>query len=186
MTTHPSDQHLDERDLSAAVAGLDLEDAARHHLAACLTCRRRVDAAAGLIQTRRDLQRTDEPDWHAQHRSIMVRLPAAAPEAPAERQNEPTTILAWPARLLSQRSAHRSLLAAAAALIVAAGLLALTRPWLPVRAPTITAAEVPVEDILAEVDAMLAEDQLPGFEPLDPIVPDLEEIQAHYTHNGAS
>jgi len=182
MTAHPCDQHLDEHALSAAVAGLDLEARDRQHLDGCLTCRRRVESARSLLEAARDRQRADEPDWWAQHRAIMARLPGAAPLAPVA-ADQPAAAPGWPARLLRRPAVRRPLMAAAAALIVAVGLLALNRPWQPTQSP---AGDIAVEDILAEVDAMLAEDQLPGFEPLEPIVPDLDEIQAYSASNGAS
>jgi hypothetical protein len=58
------------------------------------------------------------------------------------------------------------LLAVAAVVIAAIGLRAL---WLPTSSvePVID-SELPVEQILAEVDAMLADDAIPGFELVDP------------------
>ena len=59
----------------------------------------------------------------------------------------------------------RPLLAIAAVLVAAVGLRAL---WTP--APTAdpgVISELPVEQILAEVEAMLADDSIPGFELID-------------------
>ena len=46
--------HLEEHELSSAVAGLDLDEAAREHLRSCLVCRRQVAAMEDLIGERRD------------------------------------------------------------------------------------------------------------------------------------
>ena len=72
------------------------------------------------------------------------------------------------------------LLAAAAVLLMAIGIRVL---WVPGTPPVPVAdGEILVEEILAEVDAMLADDYLPGFESIDPGVSDLESI----LENGAS
>ena len=59
----------------------------------------------------------------------------------------------------------RPLLAVAAVLVAAIGLRALWAPA-PVVDPGVV-SELPVEQILAEVDAMLADDSIPGLELLD-------------------
>ena len=67
----------------------------------------------------------------------------------------------------------------AAALLVAVGLR-LTAPPSEVVPPV--DEDLPIEQILAEVDAVLADDGLPGFEPIDPGVDD----PASLFENGAS
>ena len=79
----------------------------------------------------------------------------------------------------TRRRWTRPLLVAAAALVAAIGLRALWAPA-PVVVENGTVSELPVEQILAEVDAVLADDSIPGFEIIDP---GLEE--AIY-ENGAS
>jgi anti-sigma factor RsiW len=155
--------HLDERQLSAAVAGLDLDPGAEKHLASCLSCRQDVAAFAALIDARRDEMAAETPDWDRQRSEILLRLP----NVPGRR---PPVARRW----------IRPLLAAAAAVVVAVGLELL---WSP--APTvdpIADLEVPIEQILADVDAVLADESLPGFESIDPGVDDLES----YFENGAS
>ena len=96
-----------------------------------------------------------------QRQEILLRLPSAPTGQPARRR-------VW----------TRPLLAVAAVLVAAIGLRAL---WTP--APTadpVGDTELPVEQILAEVDAMLADDSIPGFEFIDPGID--EEI----FENGAS
>ena len=74
----------------------------------------------------------------------------------------------------------RPLLAAAAVLLMVIGLRVLWVPGTPVEPQA--NGEIAVEEILAEVDAVLANDDLPGFESIDPGVSDLESI----LENGAS
>jgi hypothetical protein len=151
MTTH-----LDDNDLSRAMAQLPLEAAAADHLAQCLICRRRVEAFGEQLDGLRRARLGDEPDWEAQRLAVLERLPPGA------------TVVALAPR-------RRVRLLAAAALILAAlglGALQLSR-----RQPQPT-APVPVERILAEVNATLDGPVYPGFEALEPIVPDADELQA--------
>lgn len=167
-------QHLEESVITAAVAGLELDPGAREHLETCVHCRSRAAAMRRLIESRRGQMLIREPDWQAQRAAILGRLHSSAPR-PARQAEGLVSIRA-------QRRWLRPLLAAAAVLMAATGLLVVNQPWQPVTSQ----AEVPVEQILAEVDAMLASETLPGFEALDSIVPNIEEIEAHYHQNGAS
>jgi hypothetical protein len=143
-------KHLDEHEITAAVAGLELEAAAAEHLGSCLSCRQRVSEMRDLIDARqRDLE-AGAPDWERQRQKILARLPSAATVQPMRRRR------VW----------TRPLLAVAAVLVAAIGLRAL---WMP--APSVdplSDSELPVEQILAEVDAVLADDSIPGFELIDP------------------
>jgi len=141
--------HLDEREISAAVAGLELAGPATEHLESCLECRRRVADTAQLIGRRRAAQTNGEPDWEVARAAVLARLPEVESERAASRR------LRW----------WRPLAAAAAvvAIAVAVGLLAPGRV-----ADKETSTEIPVEEILAEVDALLADDSIPGFELIDP------------------
>ena len=148
--------HLKDHDVTAAVAGLDLDPAPRDHLESCLDCRRQVAAMQELIEARRDRMRAGEPDWDRQRAEVLSRLPAAGAVQPP-----------WNRRL-------RPLLAAAAAALVA---VALTLLWAPAREPKVVAApELQVEEILADVDALLADDSLPGFEAIDPGLDNPEDL----------
>ena len=140
--------HLEEHEITAAVAGLELEAAAEEHLGSCVSCRRQVTDMQGVIDARRGTLEAEAPDWERQRQEIMLQLPA--------------TPLARPLR---RRSWTRPLLAVAAVLLAAIGLRALWAPA-PVVDPGVI-SEVPVEQILAEVDAMLADDSIPGFELID-------------------
>jgi len=140
--------HLEENELTAVVAGLELEAAAEEHLGSCVSCRRQVSAMRDVIDARRGDLEDEAPDWVRQRREIMSQLPPAPAVRPMRRS--PWT---------------RPLLAIAAVLVAAVGLRAL---WTP--APTAdpgVISELPVEQILAEVDAMLADDSIPGFELID-------------------
>ena len=140
--------HLEENELTAVVAGLELEAAAEEHLGSCVSCRRQVSAMRDVIDARRGDLEAEAPDWVRQRREIMSQLPPAPAVRPMRRSP-------W----------IRPLLAIAAVLVAAVGLRAL---WTP--APTAdpgVISELPVEQILAEVDAMLADDSIPGFELID-------------------
>jgi anti-sigma factor RsiW len=140
--------HLEEHEITAAVAGLELETTAEEHLGSCLSCRRQVAAMRDVIGARRGGLEAEAPDWDRQRREIMLQLPSTPATQPKRRH--PWT---------------RPLLAIAAVLVAAVGLRAL---WTP--APTAdpgVISELPVEQILAEVDAMLADDSIPGFELID-------------------
>ena len=153
--------HLDEHEITAAIAGLELETATAEHLGSCLSCRQRVSAMRDLIDVRRQDFEKETPDWERQQQEILLQLPSAPMDQPARRR-------VW----------TRPLLAVAAVLVAAVGLRALWTPAPPVD-PGI-GSELPVEQILAEVDAMLADDSIPGFERIDPGID--EEI----FENGAS
>jgi hypothetical protein len=141
--------HLDENEISTAVAGLDLEVAAEEHLASCLTCRQQVSSMWELIDARRQGLESEVPDWERQRQEILLRLPSA-PSIGSPRHR------LW----------IRPLLAVAAVLLAAIGLRTLWTTAPP--AEVTAAAELPVEQILAEVDAVLADDSIPGFEVIEP------------------
>ena len=139
--------HLEEHEITAAVAGLELEAAVEEHLGSCVSCRRQVFAMREVIDARLEDLEAEAPDWERQRQEIMLQLPA--------------TPIARPKRRLWTRP----LLAVAAVLVAAIGLRALWEPALVVDPGVVS--ELPVEQILAEVDAMLADDSIPGFELLD-------------------
>ena len=137
--------HLEEHEFTAAVAGLELEAAAEEHLGSCVSCRRQVSAMRDVIDARRGDLEAEAPDWEWQRQEIMSQLPSA-----------PTV------RPMRRRPWTRPLLAIAAILVAAIGLRALWTPASVVDPGVVS--ELPVEQILADVDAMLADDSIPGFE----------------------
>jgi len=146
-------RHLDEAEIAAAVAGLELRPAARGHLEACLHCRQRVGMVRDAIVLRRAALEAEAPDWDAQRAGVLAALG----------QQESAARNRW----------RRGVLAAAAAAALAAGLAAVA----PRPRPSVTAS-LPVERILAEVDATLDRDAVPGLEPLDVLVPAPAELEA--------
>lgn len=157
--------HLEERDLARAAAELPLDPAAESHLASCLACRRRVAGSRELLAVRRRQSRSGEPDWEAQRRAILGRLEAPGAEVVA----------------LAPRRRWRAL-AAAAGIAAAIGLGLVTHRGSLTPG---TESELPVEQILAEVEATLDGPRYPGFEPLESIVPGADELEAAYS-NGTS
>jgi len=155
--------HLDEHQITAAVAGLELEPEAEEHLVSCLSCRQRVAAFKDLIDARGEQMAAEMPDWDRQQAEILLQLPKSLTGRPAKTRR-------W----------TRALFAAAAAVLVAVGLEFMWSPA-PMGEPVVE-LEVPIEQILAEVDAALADDSLPGFESIDPGVDDPKS----YFENGAS
>ena len=155
-------KHLNDEELSMAVAGQDISPEAEDHLSVCMSCRQEVDALRGAIGRRRATLESQAPDWQSQQRAVMDRL-AAGPvdtQPPARR---------W----------LRPFMAVAATLVIAVGVGVLIPPGTIDAPPT---EELPIEEILAEVDALLADDSLPGFESIDPGFDDPESI----FENGAS
>ena len=140
--------HLDEHEITAAVSGLELEGAAVEHLGSCLSCRQQVSSMRKVIDARRQRLEAEAPDWERQTQEILLRLRSPSMASPERRR--------W----------TRPLLAVAAVVVAAVGLRAL---WIPLP-PTdpATGSELPVEQILAEVEAVLADDSIPGFELIDP------------------
>ncbi len=153
--------HLEEHEFTAAVAGLELEAAAEEHLGSCVICRRQVSVMRELIDTRRSDLEAEAPDWERQRQEIMMQLPSTQT-----------------ARFRRGRRWARPLLAVAAVVVAAIGLRALWAPA-PVADPAVV-SELPVEQILAEVDAMLADDSIPGLELID------QEMDDAIFENGAS
>ncbi|MEE4270276.1 MAG: hypothetical protein V2I67_01295 [Thermoanaerobaculales bacterium] len=155
-------RHLNPEEITAVAAGLEIDDAAQRHLDSCVACRAEVERLDGVIDARRAEIVAEEPDWAASKTAVMDRLPeSAAPDA----TRKPRWV--------------RPALAAAAAVVVAVGLGVL-RPENPVD-PT-TGGDPAVEEILAEMDELLSDDGIPGFEIIDPESGDLEA----YFDNGAS
>ena len=155
--------HLEDHEFTAAVEGLDLAPGAAEHLASCISCRQQVDVLEGAIAERRGEMEVGAPDWDRQREEILSRLGSAPPE-----------------NAVASRRRWQPLLAAAAVVVVAVGLGSL---WRPSGAPeTVLTPEIAIEEILAEVDAVLADDSLPGFESIDPGVDDPESL----FENGAS
>ena len=156
--------HLTEHEITAAVVGGELTPAAEGHLLECLPCRRRVGELTSLLAERRRQVAAEEPDWDAQRRAVMSALPT-----------EPAVVIgrSHPHRWL------RPLLAAAAVLLVAVGVGHLLGTGPGVVAET---EQIPLEQILAEADALLSDEAIPGFDVVDPGLGDLDT----FTENGAS
>jgi hypothetical protein len=141
--------HLKDGALAAAVAGLEPAAADAAHLAACAACRHQLEGLRGLIRERADSLAREAPDWQRQRREVLARLPERAAPTRAAR-----------------RLRLRPLLAAAAVVLTAVGLSTLWQ-----RAPATGPGfdgELAVEEILAEVELVLDDDRLPGFEAIDP------------------
>jgi hypothetical protein len=139
--------HLRDDEMTAAVAGLELGDAAREHLASCVACRQEAAALADLIAERRADLEAQEPAWDEMAEAVAARLPASG--RPSARRG---------GRWL------RPALALAATVLIAVAATVL-RPARPAPPP---AAEPSVEEILAEMNELLADDRIPGFEVIDP------------------
>jgi len=156
-------RHLDDHEIAAAVAELELTPECEDHLASCLDCRRQLTAMEQLIGQRRRQLAAGEPDWEAARRAVLDRI-----DHPVVASGRSRRVRWW-----------RPLAAAAAAVAVAVvvGLLA---PGGAERDPGRT--ELAVDEILAEVDAVLEDDSIPGFEVIDPGLDTLEG----YVANGTS
>jgi len=156
MTTHLRPDQID-----AAIAGLEIDAEGQKHLESCVQCRTEAAEFGQLIEARREELAADEPDWALQTEEVMGRLPIDVKASGRPRRG-------W----------MRPALAVAAAVVIAVGIGVLR--WdRPVEPPV---AEVGVEEILAEMDELLSDDSIPGFEIIDPETDDLES----YFDNGAS
>jgi hypothetical protein len=153
-------RHLDDERISAMLIGV-ADEAAQEHLAGCLGCRRQVESFAGLVGERRRRLLDEAPRWDEQRRQILDRV-AGGEVVPLKRR---------PLRVLA---------VAAAAAVIALGLA-----LVQLGGGRTDRTELPVEQILAEVDATLASDSLPGFERLEVMVPDADELEG-YLDNPAS
>jgi len=147
-------RHLDDEQIAAAVAGDERPSDVGDHLGWCLECRQKVAAVEELIRLRRRSMVAGEPDWEAQREAVLGRLPQPQP---VRREKSKTWL--------------RPLLAAAAAMIVVA-VVGLMRPEQTEIASN--GADIAVEEILAEVEELLADDSIPGFEVIDPGMEELE------------
>jgi anti-sigma factor RsiW len=142
MTTHLNDDQI-----AAAVAGLELDRETERHLNGCVTCRREVAEFGDTVGARRAEMLEDAPDWKAQRAAVLDRLPAAP------RIGQPHW---W-----SGRSRALALAAAVACVI---GLAAL---WpRETDSPRQVAGDLPVAQILEESEALLEDGNIPGFEPI--------------------
>jgi hypothetical protein len=162
-------RHLDEHEITAAVAGLELDQTARDHLGSCLSCRRQVTRVKRLLDHRRELINGRAPDWDRQQQQILTQLP-------------PPQAAVVPIR---RRQWLRPLMAAAAVVLLAVAIGSLYQaPGPAVPGTPVPGDELAVEEILAEVDAILDADGFPGFEALGEIVPDSDEIDSYYFESG--
>jgi len=153
--------HLNPEEIEAVIAGLEIDEDRRMHLEDCVVCRAQSARFTELVEARREEMLDAEPEWEASATAVMDRLPAAAAVAGTRRSR-------W----------LRPLLAAAAAAVVALGLGVLR----PDGTAPMMSDDVAVEEILAEMDELLSDDGIPGFEIIDPESSDLET----YFDNGAS
>ncbi len=153
--------HLRPEEIEAAIAGLEIDDEARKHLESCVLCHAEAAEFEELMEVRRAEMAEEEPDWEAAKAEVMARLPG-------EGGTVSTRGSRW----------SRPVLALAAALVMAVGIGALL-PRGPAAPPV---DDVAVEEILAEMDELLSDDSIPGFEIIDPEMNDLET----YFDNGAS
>lgn len=157
--------HVTDSELSEAVAGVSVDPRIEEHLGSCVACRRRLDEVREILALRRADLEAGAPDWEAQRQRILAQIESPRAVVVPLRRGR------W----------WRPALAAAASLIAAAGL------WIGVarHRPAQTAGTLAVEQILSEVDATLADNEVPGFEALDSIVPTSDEIESLIS-NGAS
>jgi anti-sigma factor RsiW len=151
-------KHLSDDEVAAAVAGVELEAPVQEHLASCLICHRQVTALRDLVEARRAEMAGEEPDWESQRVAVLSQLGDGAAGAKGRRWLRPA-------------------LAAAAAVAMAIGVGLMQLPG-----GNGNDHELAVEEILAEADALLEDDSIPGFEVIDP---GLDELSS-YLSNGVS
>jgi hypothetical protein len=155
--------HLTDEQIAAAVAGLELDEGAREHLAACLGCRAAVSDMQRLIETRRAGIVAEEPDWEAQRAGVLAGL---QPQAPVRRRPR------W----------RTPALAAAAAVVMAVAVGVVLSPG----GGPVPGEDFALEEVLAEAETLLADDSIPGFEAIDPGLDELEDFLSADTLNGGA
>lgn len=141
MTTH-----LDDWQLSAFLASAELDRTMSEHLGSCMVCRRRLETFRQAVGEHRLALAEEAPDWQEQKQAILVRLDTTNRSASGRR----------PRRWL------RPVLAAAATVVcvLGAALLQKTGDSTLVATPR---PELPIEEIFAQTEALLADDTIPGF-----------------------
>jgi hypothetical protein len=156
--------HLKQHEIDAVLAGSEIPAAATAHLESCLVCRRAIAEFEELVAERKRALMQDAPDWDRQRERILERV--AAPHAVA---------------VLRPRRRARVWIAAAAAVVLGVGIAAMRFVSAPVPEPQ----EIPVEQILAEADALLDGNAVPGYELIDPFINDTSQAELEH-ENGAS
>lgn len=139
--------HLNDDQIAAVLAGLEVEPDVRVHLDGCVACRRLIADFEESVAAQRYALLDDAPDFEAQRQAILASI-GHTPAVVAPRR----------------RGTRHTLLALAAAVVVALGVAAL---W-PERSGDRASGgnDVPVATILEETEALLADDAIPGFEPI--------------------
>ena len=155
-------RHLNDEDLAAAVAGIEVGADVTDHLASCLHCRASVTEMRDLLASRRAQLVSPEPDWQVQQEQILERVAEVGARPPG-----------------APRRWRAAVLAAAAAVLLAVGIASLTPS--PERSLGAGAHDLQVEQVLAEVDALLADEAIPGLWPADPLS-DTEELEALFSN----
>jgi hypothetical protein len=156
-------RHLTRDEITAVIAGLPIGDAANEHLESCVACRSQLTGFADIVSARRATMTADEPEWETAAAAVMARLPE--PDAAAGGSRRPRWL--------------RPVLALAAAIVVAVAVGVLMPDRQAVQPQP---EDIAVEEILAEMDELLSDDRIPGFEAIDPGLDDLSA----YIDNGAS
>jgi anti-sigma factor RsiW len=152
--------HLTPEQFAEVAAGLELDPPVREHLASCVACRGEIETFDELVAARRREMAAEAPDWRLMAEQVEDRLPA---DAVASRRRP-----RW----------LRPMAAVAAVALIALGIGVL-KPRGPEPVPS---DEVSVEEILAEMDELLSDDTIPGFEIIDP---ETDELTTYFD-NGAS
>jgi anti-sigma factor RsiW len=148
--------HLDDAEFAVALAGDELEGDVAEHLEDCVRCRRQLAAMRGWIAERRDRMAEDAPHRADQWERVVARLDGVDRARPRRRWLRPAL--------------------AAAALVVVAVVVGVVQ-----RGDDEPLRDLAVEEILAETEALLADDSIPGFEVIDPGLEGLQESTANGT-----
>lgn len=159
--------HLHEDQLAAVVADLEVDESVTEHLGHCLPCRQTVRDFREMVGHRLMDLAGEAPDWEAQRDAVLARLPQPGGVAAARRRRRWT----------------RPLLAAAAVVVTAIGIAVVGSRQDDLPAGS---GELQVEQILAEADALLADDTIPGFGALEPDFDDLEAYVEHLDERSSS
>lgn len=138
--------HLSETEITSVLCGQELSAATNEHLQGCISCRSRIAEFERAITLRRAGMDGEMPDWQKQRRAILDRLPD---QIGPRRRRSPRWV--------------RPILAAAAVVTIALAAGLLHNPATPDLMPT-PRPELPIEQIFAQAESLLADESIPGFE----------------------
>lgn len=147
-------RHLNDHEMASAAAGFQLDSEPLAHLDGCISCRRSVTLFLDQVEDRRKAMEEETPDWDVQLEQILGGL--------SNEMIQPTS---------KRRRWFGPLLAAAATITIAIGtsLIVQKESSQSISTPM---PDIKIEEILAQTESLLAEEEIPGLDILDEVSED--------------